>query len=303
MRDEEPLDHDLMLDALCSVGAGTMGALEQLVSQRDDRPWASREIARALISLGHLDVELDPQMTPRSWSISPSVLVEFSEGAFLAGWRSPQLLLALGLAANVAGGRVERTAQANGPSRVALLDVDGGALERIASRVSESMGVSVEVVSDAPSRLASALSSLPTLRGGLPSIAPPPIGARLERLDVESLRWVIASWQGRPGAYRTTDRPRVIMHADGRDVRRAEARLAKWLAAGRTPLLAHDRRRERAICHMGTEPPGLYERALVLCSGLLPSPVEGHLVEYTKVGVEVASAVASRLSARVGVNV
>ena len=302
IREEQPLDHDLLLDALCCVGAGTMAALEQLVGQRDDRPWAAREVARALVSLGHIDVELDAHMAPCGWSISPPALVTCAAGAFLAGWRSPELLLAFGLAAQAAGARVERTAQAGGPSRVALVGVDRGGQEEVAARLSESIGLAVEVASGAPPRLASALGDLLSLRRGLPVIAAVPAGAQLERLDVDSLRWEATTWGGRPGAYRTTHWPRVIMHSDGHDIRRADARLAKWLAAGHTPLLAHDRRRGRAICHRGTEPPGLYERALVLCSGLLPTAVEGHLVEYADVAPGIASALTARLSATMEVN-
>jgi hypothetical protein len=302
IRDEQPLDHDLLLDALCCVGAGTMAALEQLVGQRDDRPWAAREVARALVSLGHVDIELDSRMAPCGWSISPPTLVASAAGAFLAGWRSPELLLALGLAAQAAGGRVERSAQAGGPSRVAVVGLDGDRLEEVASRLSESVGLAVEVAAEVPLRLAGALGGLPTLRRGLPVIAAVPVGAQLERLDVDSLRWVGTTSGGRPGAYRTTQWPRVVMHADGYDIRRADARLAKWLAAAGTPLLAHDRASGRAVCHRGTEPPGLYERALVLCSGLLPTPVEGHLVEYVDVPVRVASALTGRLSAAMEVN-
>ena len=134
IRDEQPLDHDLLLDALCCVGAGTFAALEHLVAQRDDRPWAASETARGLVSLGHLDVELDSHLRPRGWSISPPVLVASSTGAFLAGWRSPELLFALGRVAHALDGRVEWTAQTDGPSRIRLLGVDEDDLENAAVR-------------------------------------------------------------------------------------------------------------------------------------------------------------------------
>ena len=129
-----------------------------------------------------------------------------------------------------------------------------------------------------------------------------PFGAPLQRLDIETLRWVPVGAARVAGAYQAGDRPRVALHSDGNDLRVADTRLAKWLAAGRTPLLAYDRERRRVVCHRGTEPPWLYERALVLCSGLLPTPVEGHLVEYADVGPEIAAALAARLAAQVEVN-
>jgi len=302
MRNEDLLDLDLLLDALCCLGAGTFAALEQLVGQRDDRPWAAREAARALVSLGHVDVELDDRLRPRGWSIAPPMLVASAAGAFLAGWRSPELLFALGRTALALGGRVEWIPQAAGPSRVGLLGVDEDDLDDVALGLSDTMGLTVTVGRDAPSRLTRALPSLSTLRLELPVVQAVPVGAPLQRLDIETLRWVPVGAASRPGAYQMGQQPRVALHSDGNDLRTADTRVAKWLAASRTPLLAYDRERQRAICHRGTEPPWLYERALVLCSGLLPTPVEGHLVEYADVGPRIAATLTARLAAGSEVN-
>jgi hypothetical protein len=94
----------------------------------------------------------------------------------------------------------------------------------------------------------------------------------------------------------------LIIYTDGVEARVAEIRLAKWLAADRTPLLAYDPARRCAICHLGTEPPALYERSLVLCSGFLPARVEGHLVEYANVPPDVIAALTARLAPRTRVN-
>ncbi len=302
VRQEEPLDHDLLLDALSCVGAGTFAAFEQLVGQRDDRPWAAAETARALASLGHLDVELDDHLRPRRWSISPPALVASPAGAFLAGWRSPELLFDMGRIAHEVGGRVEWIRQPNGPFRVGLLGVDKDDLERIAAEIAARRGIAIGVEREAPLRLAGALPRLAALRSELPRVPAAPASTTLQRLDVESMRWLPAPSARLPGAYRTVGPPRVVMHGDGYDLRVADARLAKWLASERSPLLAYDAERHRALCHRGAEPPWLFERALVLCSGLLPIPVEGHLVEYGDVDPAVAAALIARLGASLGVN-
>jgi hypothetical protein len=303
MREEEAIDHDLLLDALCCVGTGTFAALDQLVSQRDDRPWATREAARRLVSLGHIDVELDDNLRPRVWSISPTTLVPYEGGAFLTGWRSPEILHALGLVAHRLGGRVELTPQADGPSRIGLSELPAEQLGLIASELSKDAGVSIGVEPDAASRLAGALPHVYSLRNDLPIVPRALTGARFERLEVDTLRWLSSTHITVPGAYRTTHLPRVVVHSDGRDTRLADARIAKWLAAGGPALIAHDADRRRVICHLGTEPPWLYERALVLCSGLLPTPVAGHLVEYLTIPGGIARTLAARLSAEAHANV
>jgi hypothetical protein len=298
----QAVDHDLIFDALCCVGTGTYAALEQLVEQLDDRPWAARETARRLVSLGHIDVELDHHLRPRSWSISPPTLAASAAGAFLAGWRSPELLFALGRVASEMGARVEWIPQSAGPSRVGLLGVDEGNLDVLARRLSAVADIEVAVARDAPLRIAQSLPTLGTLRRSLPMAPVLPASAPLLRLDLESLRWARADSMSAPGAYQAGHRPRLSLHKDNDDTRIAEVRLAKWLALGHTPLLAHDTERRRALCHIGTEPPGLYERALVLCSGLLPQSLEGHLAEYSDVPVEVVTAIASRLAASAQIN-
>ena len=295
VREPEALDHDLLLDALCCIGTGTFSVMQQLVSQADDRPWAAHELARTLVSLGHLDVNLDEGLRPRSWSISPTTLVASPHETFIAGWRSPKLVDCLEDVLQAVGGHIVRTQQDDGPSRVAVNGVDRGQLDHIAAELSHRAGILIGVSRDAPRRLARALPRLTSIRQDLVTATLPP-GSRLERLDPSSMRWTATSGASRPGAYRTGGLPRIVVHSDGHDSRMTDSRLAKWLAADGTSLLAHDPARTRVICHRGTEPPSLYERALVLCSGLLPRPLEGHLVEYADVDQGVAAALAARLA-------
>ena len=298
----DAVDYDLLLDALSSIGSGSYATFRRIVEQQDDRPWAANEAARSLVALGHIDVQLDDLLRPRSWSVAPATLVASPTGAFLAGWRSPELLFALGRAAHDVAGRVEWTQQVSGPTRIGLWDIDDGDFDAVARRTSEIGPADLAVSRGVPLRLTQLLPPLATLRLSLPRSPTVPHSLPLFRLDVETLRWNRADSLRVPGAYQAGQRPRLIIHTDGADARVAEIRLAKWLAVDRTPLLAYDPDRRCAICHLGTEPPALYERALVLCSGLLPTRVKGHLVEYSNIPPEVVSALADRLTARTEIN-
>lgn len=290
---DEPLDYDVLLDALCWSRSGSLPALRQLVSQRDDRPWATAEAARRLSALGHLDVEIDAQLRPRSWSVAPSALVATTGSAYLAGWRSAELLYELGRAARAADGRVEWIEQAGGPVQVAVVGVDDDDLDAVAAMVSDTGNWALSVERDVPTRIAAWCASADEIREALQVLAAPPARAPMQRLDETHLRWVPSTSIARSGAYRTTQHPRVTMHSNGIDWRIVDARLAKWLAVPRPSLIAYEPSSQTVTCHRGAEPPGLLERALVTCSGQLPSAVSGHRVQYHRVPRGVAATVAS----------
>jgi hypothetical protein len=289
------VDHDLLLDALCQLCAGTGSALERMVSQLDDRPWAAAETARRLIALGHLQVELDGDLRLRRWSIARPRLVESPAGPFLAGWRSPALTYQLGRIVRELGGRVEWTAQDEGPTRVGVLGVDEEDLPGLAEELGRRCELSVALERDPGGALAAELPSVTELREQLPVIASMPIGAALQRLDSERLQWVSVSAITVPGAYRTTSWPRLRLHFNGIDLRRADSRLAKWLTWPRPPMLTIDEANRSVCCHLGSEPPGLYERALVIGSGMLPRRFAEHLVRYDDVSPITARALAQLL--------
>ena len=70
----------------------------------------------------------------------------------------------------------------------------------------------------------------------------------------------------------------------------ADSRLAKWLAARDVslPLLAYEAETERLVCKLGSQLPGLFERAAVLCSGWAPQPLKDGTVLYEGVTSQVA---------------
>ena len=86
------------------------------------------------------------------------------------------------------------------------------------------------------------------------------------------------------------------MNGDG-DVRIVDSRLSKWLAAQdrRSPMLAYRHADRILLAHVACPLPGLYERAAVLCSGLPPIELEGHLLGYRDVPEKIASLLAAAL--------
>lgn len=88
-----------------------------------------------------------------------------------------------------------------------------------------------------------------------------------------------------------------MWHQIGADARRADARLGKWLANAPADLMTIDPSGHTVTCRLGAEPPWLFERALVLASGLAPRlSVEAHVVEYPDVPPALANALSSAMT-------
>lgn len=289
------LDLDVVLDALSFAGAGQWETLARIVGQLDDAPWASLQVARQLSALGHIDISRSVRdLRPDRWSIAPPAIVATEDDVFLSGWRSQALVDALARAAEARGAAVERAPQDRAPTRVASADLSGDEVDAVATELSEEIGRVVVSVRDPAKRLARALPPLNEFRQALPAISWPP-DQRLERFDVTTGGWLVTSGPMMPGGYRTRRMPRRFWHYDGNDWRPADSRVVKWLSAfGQRALLAWDPGTRALACHLGCEPPGLFERAAVLCTGR-PARAAGGEIVYEQVDESVAAALATRL--------
>lgn len=273
----QPLDYDLLLDALCFIGAGRANGIRALVDGFEAEPWAAVEALRTLSALGHLDVALDRSLRPASWRLAPATIVLGAEDAFLAGYRSETMVYELGRRTEL---RCE--SQPEAPSRVVLPGLERSSAEHLADAVG--FGLSVR---ESPARsLADALPSLPALRAALPALAATPSYSAIEKLEGNS--WRPTESVADDGGYRTKGMPRTIWHRWGSDLRLAEARLVKWLVASPHELMTIGEE-DTVVCRLGAKPPWLYERALVMASGLAPEPGHGYTVVYRGVPRTVAA--------------
>jgi hypothetical protein len=297
-RDIDETDFDGLLEALSYLGGGDISQVTRLVEQSDDAPWATAEAARALSALGHIDISYStPDLRLAEWAVAPATLVVPPDGdAFLAGWRSEELLTALGSCAVRLGGAVRWDQQNGGPTRVRVTGLDGDALIRLVEAVRSSTGRDVELARDPARRIAELLPSLDELRGALP-LTSPPDGRNVERRDADTARWRSDGSATKPGLYRTRRLPRRAWHFDGNDWRAVEPRSGRWLA-GRDAMamLAWSEEHQQLACHVGAPLPGLYERAVVLCTGLVPQTLDGRFIIYAGVNKAVATHVAASLA-------
>lgn len=288
-REGELVDGELLLDALSAIGCGSARELLRLFERSDSPSLRAATGLKELSALGHVDVALDQELRPLRWAVAPTTLVIAGDECFLAGERSEGMLHAVG--------RIAQTSwydQGAAPARISV-DVASGEAEDIAESLGESLGRDVQVSHNPAQSLARHLPSLWDLRARLPILRSRPLDQALERLV--GTRWAPADTAVEDGTYRTRRLPRTVWHQMGGDVRRADARLGKWLATAPGELMVVDPTRHTVTCPLGAEPPWLFERALVLASGRAPAvSVEGQVVEYADVAPDLAHELRSAMT-------
>lgn len=284
--EERRIDHDRLLDALSFIGTGRADRIRSLLSGLDVDPWAPGEALRTLSALGHIDVTLDRHLRPQSWRVAPATVVLGDDEPFLAGFRSERLLYEIGNAT----GELLYEPQPEGPERVLLPGLTAEAADVLAAGLSAPL----HVVEHPARSLASTLPALPLLRASLPALQAPPHRGPIERL--EGNRWRPTDLPSADGGYRTKRMPRMVWHRRGDDLRVADSRLVRWLSTPPRELMTIGPEGQ-VICRLGAKPPWLYERALVLASGLAPLPGDEHTAIYRGVPSHLAEALLASMTA------
>jgi hypothetical protein len=294
---EQPASLDMLIDGLSYAQRGRWSTFEALASQVVDSGLFAAESARLLSSLGHLELILDQRtLRPTSWAIAPTILVRprHSTEAFLCGRRSRRLIDRLRDGAEALGGETTIEELGDSPALVAVRGLDADDLTDLAADTSAALDWQVRFIEDAAMRIAALLPPLSQIASQLSHFTLS-IEATLERFNVAEGRWAEAKLVDQPGAYRSRGLITRYGFADsaGAVLLETDARLCKWLAAARErrTLLAYDEAAEILVSPLGAEPPGLYERALALCSGRAPVKRKDGTTLYTQVPPEVAATV------------
>lgn len=300
------LTMDNLLDALTFSRRGSWLEFKRLASQIDDSPWFPIESARMLSALGHIELSLDRHtMRPSSWSISPSTLALLPNGvdAILCGARWPELLERIQEDTEAIGGSVEFANNGLGPQTIVVRHLDQQGLRLVTKSTTDALTdtlpfqFQLTLTEKAGIKLAQQLPVLRDIAKVLPTISPSERQA--DFFDINSGKWKHNNDHAQsPGAYRITTYPWTFAWRSklNNELRVGDSRVVKYLAGAdlQTPLLAYDQPNKRLIAPLGAALPGLYERAVVLCSGFLPK-ANKHLLYYESVPEVVASVIEGKL--------
>ena len=286
-------DYDGLLEACFTLGGGPWSHFDLLARQSSNTPAFPYETLQLFSALGHIDLELNAAGTRvLQWKVAPPALVTTAyEHMYLAGYRSPRLLDAIEKAVQECGGTLKAEGSKDGPTVCRITGIVQESLGTIVESVNRDTAVRLHI-SDRPDR--SVALSLPLLHGVLTedrAVPVPEVGAHF---DVVKASWVTGVFTASDGLYRTDSNPRSYILRRGPTYFGVSYRTGKHLAgacAGRS-LIAYDPKERQIVCPLGTQLPGLYERAIVLSSGLPPvTDLRQARVVYERVPRDVASAV------------
>jgi hypothetical protein len=290
-------------DALTHLGNGTPAALGRLIGQLDGTSLGLDVLVRGLEVLGHVDVVRDvATLEVREWEVTPSTLAQVGTDRWLlVGRRTSAQTNALSELVAYSKGRVERTLDGQVP-RLALT-LDASALAEVVDVMADDGWSELYLSFEPALGIARSLPPLSSVEHGL-ARRPVPAATQLERWDTTSASWQRASTIEEVGAYRVTHHSRSYVLRSAHDLEQgtvalSNVQVAKHVANAwaNDPLVRYDETSASVVVPLGADLPGLWGRALALCSGVQPLARESdRLLQYPAVPREVADLVATSLA-------
>lgn len=280
------VDWETGLDALMHTGGGAWSLFERIAAQIEPSALFCDRFARSLESLGHMEIERDPgTLRPVRWDMTPPTLCHTMNGYLLAGlWTG------------------ERTRLLQDSVELELVENEEGPDSWFASSLPDSSFSRDETGRQTWQDVATYLPALSAVVEELP-VRRAHVDGQVRWFDCQTAQWVDAKDLAEPGAYRMNRFTTLDVLLTEEDLRAGTMRVgqvqlnkhAAALIAGDKPLMFYDDEAMRLAVPLGADLPGLYERAVVMASGLLPVADNGLLV-YFDVPPELAAHIYHLLS-------
>jgi hypothetical protein len=297
-RESNAPDPDLIMDALCYLGSGSWQKLQDLASSNGYSLLEIQRLCSALMALGHVDISYDAGLrNPISWTITPPSLVFASDGtAFLSGFRNAALLRSVSDKLGKIGATLETVRQEYAPTAYVWAGISPETANVALANVSDPHGRKLAF----PQRFGAVVSSNAPDVSRLIAFLPAVHLAEtrdLQRFDLGSGSWRSTAKIEIGGAYRADYAGRRYFYCTSTGLQREGSfSLVKTLAARAAGVRLHGYDRSQKIFKavLGCEPPGLFLRALVANSGLMPER-DGQQLLFSGVPSDVADRILSKL--------
>jgi len=271
-RSEDVMEWETALDALMHTGGGGWSQFERIALQLQPTALFVDQFSRALEALGHIDVRRSATLQPQFWEVAPTAVVQTEDGYLFSGYWPASLWQNVVAAIKEAGGEIARQDQEEGPASYFAVDHAGGLRQTMASVTDD-----VAVTGAAWEQLVASLPSLSQVVDALPRSDASVTGA-IKWFNPRQNEWVDALDVAAVGGYRATrfstlDFVRTQSDLEHKTIAHSTVQLSKHVAALLTdrPLIAYDPVVRELVVPLGADLPGLYGRAVVAASGMLPT--------------------------------
>lgn len=266
---EGPSDWDAAIDCIFHLGLGTRADLAAIARQIDNSAIFEHEFIRAMDSLGIVDLGRNDKLEISKWEVAVTALAGLKDGGTaLTGVWAPSVRERAYQSVNA-----EALVLNPESARTGYISADPFEIHRALGTRSD-----ITVAPNAGAEILARLPHISSLTAALSTIPDPLVPGRHEAFSPRENSWVAAP-HGITGALRrrsfsgTEYFVRISDDVAEARVRYAPMDVAKytgaWMAG--VSLLRYDSATESLRVPLGAPLPGLFERAAVLCSGVLPT--------------------------------
>jgi len=292
------LDGRVLFDSICHIGQGSYRDLERVAGRVEGSGLYADNSLRMNEVLGHIDVKRDEYLRVSGWAVNaPTIAPVGNQSWLLVGSHTRQMLNVLRV---LFGADAVVEQQDRGAIRVTLA-VD---LDAVHSRCDDLASLGIQVRETSPALdIACTLPALSQIERGLHRISIPSYSS-LEKWDTHCAAWITSNSLASVGAYRLREFQSLYLSRSDMDLESGTAavgtaQLIKHIAnswAG-DPLAGYHLRTGSVVAPLGADLPGLFGRALALCSGWAPlEHPKNRLLQYPEVPRSVADVIFDRLT-------
>jgi hypothetical protein len=292
------ITHDIILDALSYRGGGSGYLLYKWFALLVDESWKVTGLIRNYVNLGFIDINIDPESSRiKQWSVAPATFVINDQGiGFLTGFRSELLADAVCSVLNKLDVPTNIQNCVNQPTRYECR-IGHNIRHDVISELSKlKISCKLVIVENPGTKILPYMPSLEGIIKNCKTMTP-------QLRDLEKFHVPTASWRDweevlSVGAYRHKNYPRRYFYVNNDSSSRLMPyEVAKIVAANEEGfrLQDYDVLSKEFSCVLGCGLPGLYERILISCSGVLPEKVGGKIMVYKNVPMEVGEGILERM--------
>ena len=284
-------------DGLCYLGAGSYDMLKKIVipACKNTRP---NFVIEDLINLGHIDVVRDKNHIIKEWSVSPTVINLKDSEMFLSGYRSDDLIKELDKLFYKENFILNTINQKQAPEKIFWnlenAIINKKEIEIILEKINNNREEKIYVQEKTAIKISQNLNNLSEYfkRYKKKDVM---LTSDFEKFNVNNGEWE-KSKLNETGAYRLKKNITQYYFYNSEELIYAQHSIVKTKAAVDAKKVIHEYNSEKKLfkCFLSAEPPGIYKRALIAESGLIPE-IEGNYKIFQNVSEENALTLMSKL--------